>query len=131
MERMSSLPLKVHLTTHQTHNTAITGASCLWFRDEEGYVYNTPKGIPKDAVFLKRASSTIWSREAVAQCSFIGDVKTGTLRWRNLRDTFCKKVQELKKKSSSWLYFEQMMFLRDIIEPRGSGSENLQHLSAM
>ncbi|KAK8781976.1 hypothetical protein V5799_016683 [Amblyomma americanum] len=35
----------------------------------EKAVYGTKKGIPKDAVFHKRAATTIWSTEAVAQCS--------------------------------------------------------------
>ncbi|XP_037509936.2 uncharacterized protein LOC119386721 isoform X1 [Rhipicephalus sanguineus] len=55
-----------------------------------------------------------------------GDVNAISKRWRNLRDTFCKKLREAKKKSgapagepvSSWKYFTLMMFLRDIVEPR-------------
>ncbi|KAK8780416.1 hypothetical protein V5799_018241 [Amblyomma americanum] len=35
----------------------------------EKAVFGTKKGIPKDAVFHKRAATTIWSIEAVAQCS--------------------------------------------------------------
>ncbi|KAK8760638.1 hypothetical protein V5799_028093 [Amblyomma americanum] len=35
----------------------------------EKAVYGTMKGILKDAVFHKRAATTIWSTEAVAQCS--------------------------------------------------------------
>ncbi|KAH7945084.1 hypothetical protein HPB49_006469 [Dermacentor silvarum] len=51
-------------------------------------------------------------------------------RWRNLRDTFGKKVKELRKKSgagagepaSKWKYFDMLLFLRDIVEPRPTTS---------
>lgn len=57
------------------------------------------------------------------------DVKTVRQRWRNLRDTLCKRNKELKKKSgsaagdskSSWPYFD-LSFLRDVIEPSESSS---------
>ncbi|KAK8778023.1 hypothetical protein V5799_020636 [Amblyomma americanum] len=35
----------------------------------EKAIYGTMKGIPKDAVFHKRTATTMWSTEAVAQCS--------------------------------------------------------------
>ncbi|KAH7940902.1 hypothetical protein HPB49_007745 [Dermacentor silvarum] len=52
-------------------------------------------------------------------------------RWRNLRDTFGKKVKELRKKSgagagepaSKWKYFDMLLFLRDIVEPRPVDSQ--------
>ncbi|XP_075740402.1 uncharacterized protein LOC142786656 [Rhipicephalus microplus] len=55
-----------------------------------------------------------------------GDTAAIPKRWRNRRDTFCKKLRESKKKSvapagepvSSWKHFTQMLFLRDIVEPR-------------
>nr|XP_054929811.1 uncharacterized protein LOC129386210 [Dermacentor andersoni] len=51
-------------------------------------------------------------------------------RWRNLRDTFAKKVKELAKKSgagsgepaSKWKYFDLLLFLRDIVEPHPTTS---------
>ncbi|XP_065300943.2 uncharacterized protein [Dermacentor albipictus] len=51
-------------------------------------------------------------------------------RWRNLRDTFAKKIKELAKKSgvgagepvSKWKYFDLKLFLRDIVEPRPTTS---------
>ncbi|XP_042149017.1 uncharacterized protein LOC121837487, partial [Ixodes scapularis] len=54
------------------------------------------------------------------------DIRAVTKRWRNLRDTFGKKLREMKKRSSAgaaepslkWTYFNQMLFLRDIVEPR-------------
>ncbi|XP_049520970.1 transcription factor Adf-1-like [Dermacentor silvarum] len=47
-------------------------------------------------------------------------------RWRNLRDTFAKKLRDSRKKSgaaageptSTWKHFNDMLFLRDILEPR-------------
>ncbi|XP_049527516.1 uncharacterized protein LOC125947175 [Dermacentor silvarum] len=47
-------------------------------------------------------------------------------RWRNLRDTFAKKLRDSRKKSgaaageptSTWKNFDDMLFLRDILEPR-------------
>ncbi|CAN7979407.1 unnamed protein product, partial [Ixodes persulcatus] len=48
------------------------------------------------------------------------------MRWRNLRDTFGKKLRKMKKRSCSgaaeptlkWAYFYQMLFLWDSMEPR-------------
>ncbi|KAL1460314.1 hypothetical protein MTO96_027572 [Rhipicephalus appendiculatus] len=56
------------------------------------------------------------------------NIKLVSNRWRNLRDTFAKKIRELKKKSGAgvsdvvpkWKYFDHLLFLKDIIEPRPS-----------
>ncbi|XP_075750390.1 uncharacterized protein LOC142817218 [Rhipicephalus microplus] len=51
-------------------------------------------------------------------------------RWKNLKDTFRKKIKEEKKikksgaaapsKTAYWPHIEQMTFLRDVLEPRWS-----------
>lgn len=58
------------------------------------------------------------------------DITEVAKRWRNLRDTFTRKLKEAKKASgapaddepeeltSSWVHFKQLLFLKDIIEPR-------------
>ncbi|KAL1479958.1 hypothetical protein MTO96_051441 [Rhipicephalus appendiculatus] len=58
------------------------------------------------------------------------NIKLVSNRWRNLRDTFAKKIRELKKKSGAgagdivpkWKYFDHLLFLKDIIEPRPTSS---------
>ncbi|KAL1472603.1 hypothetical protein MTO96_039220 [Rhipicephalus appendiculatus] len=60
----------------------------------------------------------------------LSDVAAIGKRWRNLRDTFCKKLCKAKKRTgapagepvSSWKHFTHMMFLRDIVEPRVTSS---------
>ncbi|XP_042148770.1 uncharacterized protein LOC120850076 [Ixodes scapularis] len=93
-------------------------------------------------VYSKRA---IWDQESVLYrnsdlkanswkfvCTGMGltekdeDIRAVMKRWRNLCDTFGKKLKEMKKRSSAgaaepalkWAYISQMLFLRDIMEPR-------------
>lgn len=58
------------------------------------------------------------------------NVKLVSNRWRNLRDTFAKKLRELKKKSGAgvsdaipkWKFFDHLLFLKDVTEPRPTSS---------
>ncbi|XP_077521849.1 uncharacterized protein LOC144132949 isoform X2 [Amblyomma americanum] len=65
-------------------------ATCSWFSGHvkgkktgvsefkvEKAMYDTMKGIPKDAVFHKRTAITIWSTEAVVLCSSSGKCSGG------------------------------------------------------
>ena len=55
-------------------------------------------------------------------------------KWRNLRDTFSRKLAELNQPSGSgykhvrWKYFEQMSFLKDTLtsRPRSGNLEEVE-----
>ncbi|KAL3212975.1 hypothetical protein MRX96_035797 [Rhipicephalus microplus] len=54
------------------------------------------------------------------------NVKLAYNRWRNLRDTFSRKLREQKKKSGAgvvkatpkWKFFNLLLFLKDVTKPR-------------
>ncbi|KAG0411311.1 hypothetical protein HPB47_011566 [Ixodes persulcatus] len=70
-----------------------------------------------------------WKAIATVLGSKVRDVES---RWRNLKDTYAKKVRDISKlersgaaapqKEVRWMYFEQMKFLKDAVQMRPTSS---------